>query len=488
MNEKKKIEEKEEDEQQQKKKKKGFTLIELLAVIIILGILMIIAIPSVTNYISNSRKSAYVDTAKEIVSGTRNVVNSGKLGMYDTNTTYYIPASYIKTENASKSPYGEFVEAYVVVIYDGKGYSYYWISVDDAGQGVKGIISVDKLEEDNIESDIKPSDIQSIIESTGIGSRNEIKILNPDTNEWRPIHLDDISGNISEAGGEASGSGSGSESGGCSGTCVCRRATTLHTETCSGRCSVAVGVTTTYGSLGTVGEYNTGDAYDCDVNGDGVYNAQNERFYYIKSDGNYSILLYYSNVRNNGTPSLFGNMSYDEYLDGYSTYIRTYNGPLGATGKITTANTHYSTPLPSTSKWSNVRLRSTTRAIKGPNGETSIGGHTLPTAFSYNGLAARLLTYQEFNSVCGGEKNCTFAVENTSFGMELNDYDDNDGTGVSLGNGNGGWWLETPSTVDTAYVVTYWSGATYISPSTNDLDFGYGFRPAIEVPSNKVEK
>ena len=44
--------------------KKGFTLIELLAVIIILGILMIIAIPSVTKYISDSRKSAYVDTAK----------------------------------------------------------------------------------------------------------------------------------------------------------------------------------------------------------------------------------------------------------------------------------------------------------------------------------------------------------------------------------------------------------------------------------------
>lgn len=35
------------------KKKNGFTLIELLAVIIILGILMIIAIPSITKYISS---------------------------------------------------------------------------------------------------------------------------------------------------------------------------------------------------------------------------------------------------------------------------------------------------------------------------------------------------------------------------------------------------------------------------------------------------
>ncbi len=72
------------------KKKNGFTLIELLAVIIILGILMIIAIPSVTRYISDSRKSAYVDTAKEIIGGARNIVNGGKLEMYSTNTTYYI--------------------------------------------------------------------------------------------------------------------------------------------------------------------------------------------------------------------------------------------------------------------------------------------------------------------------------------------------------------------------------------------------------------
>ncbi len=53
------------------KNRKAFTLIELLAVIIILGILMIIAVPAVTKFITDSRKETYVDTAKGIMSGAR---------------------------------------------------------------------------------------------------------------------------------------------------------------------------------------------------------------------------------------------------------------------------------------------------------------------------------------------------------------------------------------------------------------------------------
>ena len=183
------------------KKKKGFTLIELLAVIIILGILMIIAIPSVTKYISDSRKSAYVDSAKEIVAGTRNIVNEGKLGMYDTDTTYYIPAKYVNTENSLKSPYGEFTDtsAYVGVIYDGTGYKYYWISADDAGQGIDEIIAYDKLDEDYIKSDLNPNDILDTVETTGIGSRSNIKILSME-GTWRSIVLSDTSNNVSEDG------------------------------------------------------------------------------------------------------------------------------------------------------------------------------------------------------------------------------------------------------------------------------------------------
>ena len=50
-------------------KEKGFTLIELLAVITIMGILMVVAIPSVSRTIENTRRDSFLDTAKQYVNG-----------------------------------------------------------------------------------------------------------------------------------------------------------------------------------------------------------------------------------------------------------------------------------------------------------------------------------------------------------------------------------------------------------------------------------
>ena len=162
---------------------------------------MIIAIPSVTRYISDSRKASYISTAKENITGARNKVNDGKLGMFDTDATYYIPASYIKTENANKSPYGEFTEAYVVVIYNGKGYKYFWTSVDDTGEGIKGIIAYDNLENDNVESDITDDMIDPNITKTGVGERSKILVLDPETETWREV-VGGATTHVSEEGGE----------------------------------------------------------------------------------------------------------------------------------------------------------------------------------------------------------------------------------------------------------------------------------------------
>ena len=62
------------------KNKKGFTLIELLAVIVILAILLAVAIPRVTKYISDSRKDSYITTAKEFV---ETVTNNATSEMYE---------------------------------------------------------------------------------------------------------------------------------------------------------------------------------------------------------------------------------------------------------------------------------------------------------------------------------------------------------------------------------------------------------------------
>lgn len=53
---------------------KGFTLIELLAVVTIMGILMLVAIPSVSRAIENSRRDTFASNAKGYVSAVRNAM------------------------------------------------------------------------------------------------------------------------------------------------------------------------------------------------------------------------------------------------------------------------------------------------------------------------------------------------------------------------------------------------------------------------------
>lgn len=56
-----------------KLKNAGFTLIELLAVITIMGILMMVAIPSVTRTIANSRRDTFADIVLRYVDSARNM-------------------------------------------------------------------------------------------------------------------------------------------------------------------------------------------------------------------------------------------------------------------------------------------------------------------------------------------------------------------------------------------------------------------------------
>ena len=137
-----------------KMNKKGFTLIELLAVIVILGLLMAIAIPSVTKYITQSRKKTLTNTMSNYMSALTTEVNNLSFTFTGANTIYAVPIECIALERGGTDPFGKWFPAananwaYVLVQYDDKNssYTYGFTFKDSAGYGLKPTAS-HKLDE-----------------------------------------------------------------------------------------------------------------------------------------------------------------------------------------------------------------------------------------------------------------------------------------------------------------------------------------------------
>ena len=193
-----------------KKNKKAFTLIELLAVIIILGVLMLVAIPSVTGYISSSRRSSYASTGSEFIKSVGVLVNKGTMPVFEKNTLYLFPIgndetkSCVKLESGGKSPFDStYKYAYVGALYDGISYDYYIISNDGANQGYrdddasttkdyagKFIISSKRLEAmggDLVKAGVEENGILLKYYSPGVfGDNNSLSVSSAD-GEWAAI-------------------------------------------------------------------------------------------------------------------------------------------------------------------------------------------------------------------------------------------------------------------------------------------------------------
>ena len=264
-------------------------------------------------------------------------------------------------------------------------------------------------------------------------------------------------------------------------TAICKRATTLHTEECtqtdsSTYCSGdgytssgSMGTTTiTYGNLGEKGTLSSGDAFDCDVNGDGVYDSETERFYYVSdmtngvtSDSNTAVLVYYNNV-SGGVASNSTAYAYDSNGNAYK------NGPVTAVKQ-----------LPTVSQWGNVSLTNSKRQITTQNGKASTSDGSLPV-FDYTGYAARLLTTQEVNEGCeftvgsqtSGELStkCKYLMENTKYSSR------------SLKT-NGGWLESLSSNSTVWYVLAFVRRVNNTNANNASVS---GVRPAIEVSKSNI--
>lgn len=121
------------------KNKKAFTLTELLAVIVILGVLLGIAVPQVTKYITKSRKESFVSAGKLFIEAVRNDATSEMYALpINSNDVTIVTLDKADFEKASgKSSFGGkyiYNKSYVAIINIGTGvdpeYKYYFAVQD----------------------------------------------------------------------------------------------------------------------------------------------------------------------------------------------------------------------------------------------------------------------------------------------------------------------------------------------------------------------
>lgn len=129
---------------------KGFSLVEILGVVVILSILVSLGITGISRVISNSRKDSYLNSVRLQQKSIEELINQEEYYVYDDNTVYYFDYRLGNEDKANKSPYGDWLSAYVVVTYDGKNNHFYWTGIDSAGYTIDLQKEVKKLTRNDI--------------------------------------------------------------------------------------------------------------------------------------------------------------------------------------------------------------------------------------------------------------------------------------------------------------------------------------------------
>ena len=110
------------------KNKKGFTLIELLAVIIILSIIMIIAVPKILDVIENSKRSAAISSAKGYVKA---LSTQNTMSQLDNKYQIYMSGEYNVNELNIKNIKGTKPKDGKIILKNGKIIGGSYLCMDD---------------------------------------------------------------------------------------------------------------------------------------------------------------------------------------------------------------------------------------------------------------------------------------------------------------------------------------------------------------------
>ena len=168
--------------------KKGFTLVELLAVIVIMGILMMVAIPSISRVIENSRKDTFVDIAKSYANAAKTLWTADTLTCEGTVASavddgdYYVlintkesarTALPVLVDQGGKSSWGNrdvngYVRVHVETVTDNNGEpkrtTTFYVSLSDGTHGLidNGSMTSDNLKKGNVKMDLSSDDKKKV--------------------------------------------------------------------------------------------------------------------------------------------------------------------------------------------------------------------------------------------------------------------------------------------------------------------------------------
>ena len=172
--------------------RKGFTLVELLAVIVIMGILITVTIPSITRVIENSRKDTFVDTAKSYVNAAKalwadnTLTCGGKVSSAVGDGDYYILINTKESakkvlptliDQGGKSSWGNrdvngYVRVHVETVADSNGEpkrtTTFYVGLSDGTHGLidDGSMTSDRLTNGDVKINLS-SDDKKKVELTG---------------------------------------------------------------------------------------------------------------------------------------------------------------------------------------------------------------------------------------------------------------------------------------------------------------------------------
>ena len=125
------------------KDRRGFTLIELLAVLVVLGIIMLIAVPNVLSTMDNNKKEIYITDAGKMVTMAEYAIRSNTdIALPNPNEILILPLSTINNGDLEEDPEGRaysLTDSYVAIMKN-NGFDEYWVNlVGEEGTRNRGI-------------------------------------------------------------------------------------------------------------------------------------------------------------------------------------------------------------------------------------------------------------------------------------------------------------------------------------------------------------